>query len=112
MITNFELLQKALMRAADMRSRDREMRAARTADTRVATIVRYTTVDDAGQPDPLESHPPRVKGGGGGGIVPALAMNAIIDALSAYGIEYLEMPATPARERAAIREAQGEEKGS
>jgi hypothetical protein len=31
MITSFELLQKVLMRAADMRSRDREMMAARTA---------------------------------------------------------------------------------
>ena len=108
------------------------------------TIVRYTTVDDAGQPinplildgqtdggivqgagealveaiahdaglgqvvnasfmdygvlradmsefsvalveDPLKSHPLRVKGGGEGGIVPALAcvMNAVVAALSA-----------------------------
>ncbi len=143
-------------------------------DTGVVTIVRYTTVDDAGQPinplildgqthggivqgagqalleaiahdpdsgqvvnasfmdygvlradmvpsfsvalveDPLKSHPLRVKGGGEGGIVPALAcvMNAIVDALSAYGIEHLEMPATPARVWAAMQDARAKGKGS
>jgi carbon-monoxide dehydrogenase large subunit len=137
--------------------------------TGVVTIVRYTTVDDAGQPinplildgqthggivqgagqvlvegiahdpdskqvlnasfmdygvlradmvpsfsvslseDPLRSHPLRVKGGGEGGIVPALASvsNAIVDALSVYGIEHIELPATPARVWEAIKQARG-----
>ena len=49
--------------------------------------------------DPTKGNPLRVKGGGEAGITPALAviMNAVIDALSAYGIEHMDMPATPAR---------------
>jgi len=49
-----------------------------------------------------------VKGGGEAGITPALAVivNAIVDALAAYGIEHIDMPATPATVWAAIRAAQ------
>ncbi|HEY4775658.1 MAG TPA: molybdopterin cofactor-binding domain-containing protein, partial [Xanthobacteraceae bacterium] len=134
-------------------------------ETGVVRIVRYTTVDDAGQPinpmildgqthggivqgagqalseavihdpqskqvvsasfmdygllradmlpsfsvelveDPTSGNPLRVKGGGEAGITPALGavMNAVVDALSVYGIEHLEMPATPARVWAAIQ---------
>ena len=55
--------------------------------------------------DPTAGNPLRVKGGGEAGITPALAVitNAIVDALSVYGIEHIDMPATPANVWAAIR---------
>jgi aerobic carbon-monoxide dehydrogenase large subunit len=57
--------------------------------------------------DPTEGNPLKVKGGGEAGITPALAVisNAIVDALSVYGIEHIEMPATAASVWAAIRAA-------
>jgi carbon-monoxide dehydrogenase large subunit len=57
--------------------------------------------------DPTAGNPLRVKGGGEAGITPSLAaiMNAVVDALSAHGIEHLDMPATPARVWEAIRRA-------
>ena len=58
--------------------------------------------------DPTGSNPLRVKGGGEGGITPALATvcNALCDALSIYGIEHVPLPATPQRVWRAIRDAQ------
>jgi aerobic carbon-monoxide dehydrogenase large subunit len=55
--------------------------------------------------DPTAGNPLRVKGGGEAGITPALGaiMNAVVDALSVRGVEHLDMPATPARVWAAIR---------
>lgn len=49
----------------------------------------------------------RVKGGGEGGITPATAavINAVVDALAPYGIEHVEMPATPARVWSLIQKA-------
>ena len=49
--------------------------------------------------DPTQGNPLRVKGGGEAGITPALAvvMNAIMDALKDYGVEHMDMPATPHR---------------
>jgi aerobic carbon-monoxide dehydrogenase large subunit len=57
--------------------------------------------------DPTAGNPLRVKGGGEAGITPSLAaiMNAVLDALSAFGIEHIDMPATPARVCEAIRTA-------
>jgi carbon-monoxide dehydrogenase large subunit len=57
--------------------------------------------------DPTAGNPLRVKGGGEAGITPSLAaiMNAVVDALSVYGIEHLDMPATPARVWEAINAA-------
>src|SRR5262249_6383352 len=57
--------------------------------------------------DPTAGNPLRVKGGGEAGITPSLAviMNAVADAVSGYGIEHLEMPATPSRVWEAIRTA-------
>ena len=57
--------------------------------------------------DPTAGNPLRVKGGGEAGITPALAvvMNAVMDALSVYGIEQMDMPATPHRVWSAIQEA-------
>ncbi len=57
--------------------------------------------------DPTHGNPLRVKGGGEAGITPALAvvMNAILDALKDYGVEHIDMPATPARIWQAIQQA-------
>jgi len=48
-----------------------------------------------------------VRSGGEGGTTPALAavINAIVDALSEFGVRHIEMPATPERIWRAIREA-------
>jgi carbon-monoxide dehydrogenase large subunit len=56
--------------------------------------------------DPTAGNALRVKGGGEAGITPALAaaINAVVDALSDYGVDHIEMPATPARVWEAIRE--------
>jgi len=59
--------------------------------------------------DPTKGNPLRVKGGGEAGITPALAvvMNAVMDALKEYGIEHMDMPATPHRIWSAIQAAKG-----
>jgi carbon-monoxide dehydrogenase large subunit len=59
---------------------------------------------------PTHANPLRIKGGGEAGITPALAaiMNAVVDALSVYGIEHIDMPATPPRVLAAIEAAERE----
>jgi carbon-monoxide dehydrogenase large subunit len=58
--------------------------------------------------DPTSGNALRVKGGGEAGITPALAaaINAVVDALSEYGVEHIEMPATPARVWEAIQAPQ------
>ena len=50
-----------------------------------------------------------VRSGGEGGTTPALAavVNAIVDALSEFGVRHIEMPATPERVWRAIRAARG-----
>ena len=57
--------------------------------------------------DPTKGNALRVKGGGEAGITPssAVLINAVIDALSGFGIEHIDMPATPQRVWAAIRAA-------
>jgi carbon-monoxide dehydrogenase large subunit len=57
--------------------------------------------------DPTFGNHLRVKGGGESGITPALAavMNAVLDALSPFGVEHIDMPATPQRIWQAIRRA-------
>ncbi|MBV9555018.1 MAG: molybdopterin-dependent oxidoreductase, partial [Alphaproteobacteria bacterium] len=58
---------------------------------------------------PSTTHPLGFRGGGEGGITPALGVivNAICDALAAYGIDHVEMPATPEKVWRAIRAAGG-----
>jgi carbon-monoxide dehydrogenase large subunit len=60
--------------------------------------------------DPTQGNPLRIKGGGESGITPCLAaiMNAVVNALSIYGVEHVDMPATPDRVWQAIRAALGE----
>jgi carbon-monoxide dehydrogenase large subunit len=59
--------------------------------------------------DPTAGNPLRVKGGGESGITPALAtvINAVVDALGPYGIEHVDIPATPLRIWELIRAAKG-----
>ena len=56
---------------------------------------------------PATSHRYGIRPGGEGGTTPALAavINAIVDALSEYGIRHVEMPATPERVWRAIQDA-------
>ncbi len=56
---------------------------------------------------PATSHPLGIRPGGEGGCTPALGatMNAIVDALSEFGVTHIEMPATPERVWRAIRDA-------
>jgi len=55
--------------------------------------------------DPTKGNPLRVKGGGESGITPSLAatINAVVDALSDFGIDHIDMPTTPARIWSAIQ---------
>jgi aerobic carbon-monoxide dehydrogenase large subunit len=60
-------------------------------------------------PVPTKTNPLGVKGVGEAGTVgsmPAVA-NAVIDALSVYGIRHIDMPATPEKVWRAIRAAKG-----
>jgi aerobic carbon-monoxide dehydrogenase large subunit len=56
---------------------------------------------------PSPTNPLGIRAGGEGGTTPALAavINAIVDALSEFGIRHIEMPATPDRVWRAIRAA-------
>ena len=53
------------------------------------------------------SHPHGIRPGGEGGTTPTLGavINAIVDALSDYGVKHVEMPATPERVWQAIEAA-------
>jgi len=68
-------------------------------------------IEVASHPVPTKSNPLGAKGCGEAGTsggLPAVA-NAVIDALSDYGIRHLEMPMTPARIWQAIEEAKGKQ---
>jgi carbon-monoxide dehydrogenase large subunit len=60
-------------------------------------------------PVPAKTNPLGVKGCGEAGCAGALTsvMNALVDALSEYGIRHIDMPATPHRVWQAIRDASG-----
>jgi carbon-monoxide dehydrogenase large subunit len=62
-------------------------------------------------PVPAKTNPLGVKGCGEAGCAGGLAsvMNAVVDALSEYGIRHIDMPATPSRIWAAIQEAKARE---
>ena len=55
------------------------------------------------------SHPMGIRPGGEGGTTPALAVliNAIVDALSGYGVKHVDIPATPQRVWQAMQSAKG-----
>ena len=48
---------------------------------------------------PSPNNPLGVRAGGEGGTTPALAVvvNAVVDALEEFGVEHMDMPATPER---------------
>jgi carbon-monoxide dehydrogenase large subunit len=56
-------------------------------------------IDVGFHPVPAASNPLGVKGCGEAGVTGALpaVMNAVLDALAAYGVRHLDMPATPER---------------
>jgi aerobic carbon-monoxide dehydrogenase large subunit len=56
---------------------------------------------------PSTTHPLGLRGGGEGGITPALAAiaNAIVDGLGEFGVTHVELPATPERIWRAIQQA-------
>jgi carbon-monoxide dehydrogenase large subunit len=62
----------------------------------------------AHHPVPAKTNPLGIKGCGEAGCAGALVsvMNAVVDALSPYGIRHIDMPATPERVWQAIRRAQ------
>jgi carbon-monoxide dehydrogenase large subunit len=62
---------------------------------------------NASHPVPAKTNPLGTKGCGEAGCAGALpsVMNALVDALSEYGINHIDMPATPERIWRAIREA-------
>jgi aerobic carbon-monoxide dehydrogenase large subunit len=62
---------------------------------------------------PSPSNPMGVKGVGEAGTIgsPPAVINAVVDALSPYGITNIEMPAAPWRVWQAIQDAQGREAG-
>ncbi len=66
-------------------------------------------VDVRSNPVPTKTNPLGVKGAGEAGNVGALpaVANAVVDALSVYGIRHIAMPATPERIWRAIRAAEG-----
>jgi carbon-monoxide dehydrogenase large subunit len=57
--------------------------------------------------DPTAGNPLGIKGGGEGGITPAPAVviNALVDALKEFGVDHVDMPATPLRVWTAIQRA-------
>jgi carbon-monoxide dehydrogenase large subunit len=57
---------------------------------------------------PSKNHPLGFRGGGEGGITPALGViiNAVVDALADLGVTHIDMPASPERVWRAIQEAQ------
>src|SRR5580704_15394060 len=63
---------------------------------------------------PSTTNPLGMRGGSEGGITPGLAAvaNAIVDALAEFGIEHIELPATPKHVWRAIRSSRGSRKGS
>ena len=63
---------------------------------------------------PSSTHPLGIRPAGEGGTVPALAVviNAIVDALSDFGVRHVEMPATPQKVWQAIGGRQDGRQGS
>jgi aerobic carbon-monoxide dehydrogenase large subunit len=62
---------------------------------------------------PSTTHPLGLRGGGEGGISPSLGVigNAVVDALSVFGVRHIELPASPEKIWRAIRNARGQDAG-
>ena len=78
---------------------------------RASDLVNYITeISEV----PSSTHPLGIRPAGEGGTVPALAVtvNAIVDALSDFGVRHVEMPATPERVWRAIEDARSADQGA
>ena len=67
-------------------------------------------IDVMSNPCPTDTNPLGCKGAGEAGTVGAVpcVMNSVVDALSEYGIQHIDMPATPAKIWAAINAAENQ----
>ena len=76
-------------------------------DYALPRAVDVPCVDTEWQGTPCQSNPLGVKGGGESGCVGAspAVVNAIVDALTEYGVLHIDMPATPERVWRAIQES-------
>jgi carbon-monoxide dehydrogenase large subunit len=74
---------------------------------RATDMVNYVT---AISEVPASSHPLGIRPAGEGGTVPALGVtiNAVVDALSEFGVRHVEMPATPEKVWRAIQDARAQ----
>jgi carbon-monoxide dehydrogenase large subunit len=86
-----------------------QMLAGSLMDYALPRAADFPFFDTAISEVPATSHPLGIRPGGEGGTTPSLGVliNAICDALSEYGVEHVEMPATSERVWRAIQEAQG-----
>ncbi len=98
---------QAMMEAAVYEQGSGQLLSASFLDYGIPRADDFPPMEVALTEDPTKGNELRVKGGGEAGITPssAVLMNAVIDALSAYGIEHIDMPASPQRIWAAIQVA-------
>lgn len=88
---------QALREAVAFDAHSGQLRAGSFMDYGLTRADDLPALDVSLAEDPTKGNPLGVKGGGEGGIVPATAavINALCDALGAYGVTDIPMPATP-----------------
>jgi carbon-monoxide dehydrogenase large subunit len=98
---------QALMEQAYYDPESGQMLAASLMDYALPRARNFPSIKSAIMEVPTPTNKLGVRGGGEGGTTPALAVvvSAIADALSAYGVAHVEMPATAERVWGAIRDA-------
>ncbi len=98
---------QAMMEAAVYEPGSGQLLSASFLDYGIPRADDFPPMEVALTEDPTRGNELRVKGGGEAGITPssAVLMNAVIDALSGYGIEHIDMPATPQGVWTAMRAA-------
>jgi carbon-monoxide dehydrogenase large subunit len=98
---------QAMMEAAVYEPGSGQLLSASFLDYGMPRADHFPHMEVALTEDPTKGNALRVKGGGEAGITPssAVLMNAVMDALSGFGIEHIDMPATPQRVWRAIRDA-------
>ena len=98
---------QALMEAAIYEPGSGQLLSASFLDYGMPRADHFPPMEVALTEDPTAGNELRVKGGGEAGITPssAVLINAVVDALADFGVEHIDMPATPQRVWAAIRAA-------
>ena len=78
---------------------DAQLRSGSFMDYSMPRAVDIPSMETVITENPASSHPYGIRPGGEGGTTPALGLviNAIVHALSDYGVRHIEMPATPER---------------